>query len=227
MNRAQETSNLSKKAWKLREDGKPIPAIALWTQLISKYEAEDKWDEVVNTLIDISIAWKILGRQEKEPIYYKTALATLKCIRTISEKQNMPLRRDWDYYMGEVQIAAGKYKSAINSFNKFLKNPGLTPEEQANINTQIAFAKVKLGGKEGAINLLRESIDTLENPTREFVYQNKDVVAIWKTGAMLKLAQVLDDSVEAKKLAQKALNEAKQKGLGARVKQATGLLKEL
>ena len=44
---------------------------------------------------------------------------------------------------------------------------------------------------------------------------------------MLKLAQVLDDSVEAKKLAQKALNEAKQKGLGARVKQATGLLKEL
>lgn len=220
-------AKISNKAWVLREGGKPIPAIALWQQLYYQYETEEKWNEAINTLIDISIAWKILGGLEKEPLYYDISLQTLEHIRDISEKHKIPLRKDWDYHAGEVQIAAGNYENALDSFEKYLKAASLTPEEEANIKTQIGFAKARLGNKEEGARLLSECIKTLSNPQNENIHLGKDVNVIWKLGAMMKLARVIDDRSEARKLAQGVLKEAQEKNLGARAKQAQALLEEL
>ena len=165
-------------------------AHAIWTDMT-------KWGKAIDALIDISIAWKILGGLEKESVYYDTSLQTLERIREISERHNIPLRKDWDYYVGEVEIAAGNYQNAADSFGKYLKAVSLTSEEQANVKTQIGLAKAMLGDKEEGVKLLRECIETLSNPQNENIHLGKDVNVIWKTGAMMKLARVLDDRSEA------------------------------
>ena len=129
--------------------------------------------------------------------------------------------------MGNAQIVVGDYQGGIESFVSYLEAAELNPEERANVNVKIGLARAVVGQKDEGIKLLKESIEALENPTSKNVYQEKDVNAIWKLGAMMKLARVLDDRSEAKRLVQDALRGAKEKNLGARVKQAQALLDEL
>jgi tetratricopeptide (TPR) repeat protein len=217
--------DISKKAWGLREDGKPIEAIALWLPLIFENETRGNWENVVDLLIDTSIAWKIHGRQTGNSAFFSTSLGTLYRAKEIAKEHNIPLRKDWDYYLGEVLIAKGDFGDAVKSFSKYLRIASLTPEQEANIKTQIGYAKCMLGEKKEGIALLKESIQVLENPTQEFVHEGKDVIAIWLTGAMIKLAKVLEDKAESKRILKNALSIAKKKNLGAREKQIENLLK--
>ena len=129
--------------------------------------------------------------------------------------------------MGKTQIVTQDYQGAVGSLEAYLKTVETSAENRANVNAQIGFAKAMLEDKEEGIKLLKESIEALENPDTKNVYQGKDVNAIWKLGAMMKLARVLDDRAEAKQLIQDALKEAKEKNLGARTRQAEALLDEL
>jgi hypothetical protein len=216
----------SQKAWKLREEGKVIEALAIWNEVYFEYLEDKNWERAISVLIDISICWKILGDVKKKKQYYKTAAVILKHIRHLAEKQNIPLRNDYDYHMAGVQSAAGEYHNAISSYEHYLAKIK-TPEEEANIKAAIGFAKAKGNSKKEGIQMLRESIALFEESTKRNEFQGKDVFKIWKLGAMLKLAQVLDNKKEAKALAEKALAEATEKGLGARAKQAKALLENL
>lgn len=219
-------SEISERAWLLREEkGETELAMALWWGLYGGYTQDKNWPKAINTLIDISIAYR--GTVNKEPLYAQFSLTTIKLAKQISEDYGVPLRQDFDYQMGKTQIVTQDYQGAVGSLEAYLKTVETSAENRANVNAQIGFAKAMLGDKDEGTRLLKESIETLENPASKNVYQGKDVSAIWKLGAMMKLARVLDDHAEAIHLVQGALNEAKEKDLGARTRQAEALLNEL
>jgi tetratricopeptide (TPR) repeat protein len=218
---------LENKAWMLRESGNPIDAIGLLLPLVFKYQDKANWQKVIDLLFEISISWKIHGRQTNNPIFYETSLQTLKHTKALAYKHNIELRNDWYSYVGEVQIAKGDFKDAIESFTKYEQLANLSEEEKANNDTQIGFAYAQLGEKGKGIEILRQSKDVLSHPQSEFIHEGMDVHAIWATGAMLKLAQVMDNKEEAKRLLEDALSIAKEKGLGAREIQINDLLKKI
>ena len=219
-------SEISNRAWLLREEKEEAElAMALWWGLYTGYALEENWPKAIDSLVDISIAYR--GAVNKEPLYAENALTTITLAKQISENHDVPPRKDFGYHMGNAQIVVGDYQGAIESFVSYSEVAELNPEERANVNAKIGLAKAKLGDKEEGIRLLKESITILENPSIENVYQGRDVNTIWKLGAMMKLARVTDDRTEAIKLVQEALDEAKEKNLGARVKQAQALLEEL
>ncbi|MCH7641484.1 hypothetical protein IID22_04780 [Patescibacteria group bacterium] len=219
-------SEISERAWLLREEkGDSELALTLWWGLYAGYQLEKNWPKAIDALVDISIAYR--GAVNKEPLYTENALITIKLAKQISENHGVPPRKDFGYHMGNAQIVVGDYQGGIESFVSYLEAAELNPEERANVNVKIGLARAVVGQKDEGIKLLKESIEALENPTSKNVYQEKDVNAIWKLGAMMKLARVLDDRSEAKRLVQDALRGAKEKNLGARVKQAQALLDEL
>ena len=217
-------TDIENKAWKLRESGNPVDALGLLLPLIFKYQGDANWQKVIDLCFETSIAWRIYGRQVNNPIFYETSLQTLTYTKFLAQKYNIDLRKDWNSYLGEVQIAQGDFKGAIESFTRYGEIANLSSAEKANNDTQIGFAYTQLGNKEKGIEILRKAITALSNPENEFIHEGVDVHAIWATGAMLKLAQVVDDKEEAKKLLEDALDIAKEKGLGAREKQINGLM---
>jgi len=216
----------SKKAWKLREAGKPFEAMAIWEQLYYTYEEEENWERVISTLIDIAICWKIKGEISGKNVFLEAALATLHNIKHIAEREHIDLRNDYDYHLAGVETALGSYEKAITSYEHYLST-SKTPEEEANILAHVGFAKASHGQKEEGIKMLRESLEMFTKSQKENNFAGKDVFRIWKLGAKLRLAQIVDDKDEARKLLQEVLDEAKEKKLGARRKQAETLLKQL
>jgi tetratricopeptide (TPR) repeat protein len=219
-------TEISQKAWKLREEGKILEALAIWQKLYYTYVEDKNWERAISTLIDITICWKIKGEISQERIYFETALATLHHIKYISEKENTPLRPDFDYHLAGIQTVLGVYEQAIASYEHYLST-SKTPEEEANVLAHAGYATALHGQKEEGIATLRKALEIFENSQKENEFQGKDVFRIWKLGTMLKLANVLDDKKEARELAEKAFKEAKEKGLGARRKQAKALLEKL
>ena len=216
--------NRIQEAWRYREEGKPLLSIGILTEVINEQIGNQEWQKTIDTAIDLHISWKNLGQDEDNPTYLTTALSFLNTIKEISDKNSLPLRNDWHYYMGGLQIDLELYQESITNYESYLNTEKLSPEQIANVNAHVGFAKVKLGNKEEGISLLKESIKILEKPTQEYIHQGKDVNVIWKTGAKGLLAMVLEDRDESKKLIQEVIDETKEKGLGARQKQAETLL---
>jgi tetratricopeptide (TPR) repeat protein len=216
----------SQKAWKLREAGKPFEAMAIWQQLYYSYLEEQNWERAISTLIDIAICWKIKGEISGKRVFLEAALATLKNIKHIAKREHIDLRNDYDYHLAGIETALGSYEKAIASYEHYLST-SKTPEEEANILAHVGFAKAQHGQKEEGIEILRKSIEMFSESQKENNFQGKDVFRIWKLGAKLRLAQLLDDEKEARELLEDVLKEAKEKNLGARRKQAETLLKNL
>lgn len=124
-----------------------------------------------------------------------------------------------------MQIDQAQYKTAIPFFEEYLTKNSLPPETIAEVGACIGFAQAKSGNNEG-IQTIHDSIQALENIDPQTI-QNKDIILIKKLGAQLKLAQVIEDREEAIRLVEQVKQEAEENGLGARVKQAGALLKEL
>lgn len=229
-----ERPEVSKKAWQLREDGEPKAAVEIWSTLEKEAEKSKNWEEAIVCLTDIAIAYRIIGKEEQSPSSFKSALLKLKRAKFLSEKYNIPLLPDFDYQMGETFSALGQYKEAITSLETYLQVEGLTPEIEANTYAKIGYCLGKSGPPGGeaskkakGIKILEDAIWALEHTTGKFVFENKDVVAIWKTGAKLNLAEVLEDKDRAKQLVQEVLQETQEKNLGARAQEAKRLLEKL
>lgn len=217
----ESKQKISQKAWLLRESGKPNFAIAIWTQNLFDYETENDWKGVTNTLLDIAISYKILWDTTRNDVYQKTALKTLKYLKFVSLKNKLPLRKEYFICLGNIMVDQKKYDKALENYAacvSFLK----TKEESANNDAHFGFALAKIGNKKG-IPLLLKSISVLDKSASKNVFQNKEVTTIWKLGAMLKLAEITNDI----KLVQTVIKEAKDKNLGARLKQAENLLKQI
>jgi len=226
MNPMDNRLELSQKAWKLRESGKLMESMAIWQELYYAYVQEQNWERAISTLIDIAICWKIKGEISGKKLFFETALATLKNIKHIAEREHIDLRNDYDYHLAGVETALGAYEKAIASYEHYLST-SKTPEEEANILAHVGFAKASHGQKEEGIEILKKAIEMFLESQKENNFQGKDVFRIWKLGAKLRLAQLLDDKKEARELLEEVLEEAKEKNLGARRKQAETLLKNL
>lgn len=219
-------TELSQKAWKLREEGKPVVAMAIWMQLYYGYAQEHDWDKVIDILIDIAISWKILSEIKNKKEYAQTALSTLHHIKHIADSEDILLRGDFAYHLAGIQTAAGEYQTAIESYEHYFSQ-GNTPEEEANVKAHVAFARAKLGEVKEGVKELKEAIEVFEKSDHDHTFQDKDTYCIWKLGAKLRLAQLLENKKEKKALIEEVLTEAKEKKLGARKKQAETLLKSL
>lgn len=216
----------SKKAWELREEGKAVEALAMWQKLYFRYVEEKNWERAISTLIDITICWKIKGELSGKKIFFETALSTLHHIKHLAHTNDVPLRPDYDYHLAGIETALGKYERAITSYEHYLSTAKL-PEEEANILAHAGYARALHGQKKEGIASLRKALEMFSESQKKNEFQWKDVFRIWKLGAMLKLAEILDSTNEARELAEKALTEAREKGLGARAKQAQKLLERL
>ncbi len=219
----------SKKAWTLREDGKILEAMAIWQKLYYTYLEQENWERAISTLIDITICWKIKGEISGERTFFETGLATLEHIKYLAEKYDIPLRPDYDYHLAGIETDLGVYEKAIASYEHYLAT-SKSLQEEANILAHVGFAKAQHGQKEEGIATLRKAVEMFEESQKENNFEGKDVFRIWKLGAMLKLAELLalsDSRSEAKELAKEALTQAREKGLGARAKQAKALLEKL
>lgn len=218
---------ISRKAWTLRENGDVEEALILWMQNYFTYTEKGGWNNVINTLFDMSIAWKILGGLKEKKEYFRVSLNALEHARFISDMYSIPLRDDWYFYKGEVQVAAGDYSEAIRNYEMRLSFV-TTENERANMNAHIGFAKAMTGDRKEGIRMIKNAIAYFEQ-TEDDTFQDKSIRDIWKTGALLKLAQVLmdDDRTKAQDIVVKVLQEAQEKGLGARVKQAENLITKI
>lgn len=223
----KDQPEIAKKAWIARENGYPILAIALWTQLMRELEISGQWEKVINYLVDISIAWKNYAYEAENPDYALASLETLEYAKFLSEKYQIPLRKDWDLLVGKVEVDCQNYSDAISKMEHYLEVTELRPEEKADIESQIGFAKFQAGDKKKGVQLLQESLNDLEHISEDVTYQNKSLVDIKKTGAKLRLARVLNDKEKSERLVQEVLKEAQEKRLGARAKEAEIFLKKL
>jgi hypothetical protein len=217
-------TELSQRAWKLREDGKPIQAIAIWQSLYYGYAEEKDWDKVIDVLLDIAISWKIISEIKNKKDYAETALKTLHHIKYIADTEDVLLRSDYAYHLAGIQTAAGEYVTAIESYEHYFAHEQ-TQEEEANVKAHVGFARAKIGEKTEGIQMLREAIDVFEKSEHAHDNMQSDTYCIWKLGAKLRLAQLFENKEEAKELVEDVLKEAKEKNLGARRKQAETLLK--
>lgn len=216
----------SEEAWNLRENGDITPAIAIWMGLYYQFIQDGNWDRAISTLIDIAISWKILGEVTGDKTYFTTALQTLHFIQWSAKKENVPLRNDFNYHLAGVQSANGMYEEAIASYERYLSTTK-TPYEEANIKAHVGFARANAGKKEGGIQDLKDSLQMFEEAEKSPDVPKKDIFQIWRLGAKLRLAQLIENTEEKKKLLEEVLTEAKEKGFKAREKQAEALLKDL
>jgi tetratricopeptide (TPR) repeat protein len=219
-------TEIAQNAWSLREEGNPIEAMALWQNLYYEYINDKNWERAISSLIDIAICWKMQAEITGNASYFETSRATLYHIKHLADLNDIPLRNDYHYHLAGVETAVGDYEKAITSYEHYLAT-SKTPEEEANILAHVGYAKAQHGKKEEGIKELRKSIEQFEEAQKVNNFQGKNVFLIWKLGAMLRLAEVLEDKDEARELTERVLGIAKEKGLGARAKQAEKLLSGL
>ena len=76
--------SLQNQAWKLREEGKPIDSLAINYSVYHQQAIENDWPAASNTLIDISIAWSVLGRETGNPLHFRAAYDSVASVGTSS-----------------------------------------------------------------------------------------------------------------------------------------------
>lgn len=213
------------KAWELREEGRPIEAMAIWQGVYYSYVADKNWERAISSLIDIAICWKIQGEITGKKIYFESAHATLLHIKHVAQTNSVELRNDYSYHLAGVETALGIYENAIANYEVYLSS-SKTQEEEANILAHVGFAKAQHGQKEEGIDLLRKSLGMFAEAEERSHFENKRIFRIWKVGAMIRLAQLLEVT-EAKEILIRALEESREYKLGSRAKQAEKLLEKL
>lgn len=215
-------------AWKHREEGEPIKALAINHGLLQEYESESNWAMAINVLVDISIAWSVLGGEAGDKLYFQAAVGAIRHTKYLSDTHKVPLRQDYNFYLGRALESTGDYKDSEQALREYLGSEGgnLSKADVAEVEAHLGKVLILGGRGEEGMSLLKKSVETLEGMP-ESVHQGKDLVAIKRTGAKLKLASVVEDKSEAKRLVEEVVKEAEEKGLGAREKEASVLLEGL
>lgn len=218
-----------KTAWIYREEGQPSKALAINYGLLYECEADEDWLEAIDIVVDISLAWSVLGRETEEHLYFKAAHDTIEYAKKLSEIHSVPLREDYNFHLGRVLEDVGKYSEAVEALESYLEleKANLTSDRIAEIEARLGHILVMNGEKDRGTKLLRNSVRTLEQEPEVISTQGKDLTAIKRTGAKIKLASVLDNKNEARQILQEVIEESKSKGLGARLNETTRLLKKL
>lgn len=227
MNNKIDYKKLGDKAWRYREGGKPLKAIAILNNAVQSALIKEDWKVLINLLFDYSICWKILAKQnDEDKDFYNTSIQSLYFAKQVAEKYNIELRKDYSEYLAEVLTSAGEYEKAIQEYKKFLKdNKELSKEKKYNTQAHIGYCEAKIGNKQG-LDKIKTATDGLEKSKEKNTHLDKHVTLIWLTGALMKYAEVLKDKTESKQILQKALKIAKQNNLEAREKQINTLLKK-
>lgn len=219
--------SVNKSAWQEREDGNSIEAIALWQKDIYKFLANDNWEGVLNTYVDISVAWKNLAKQSQNSIFYDIALETLKYCENLTLKHNLTVRHDLNRYMADTYLAAEIFDQAQEYYKRYLQSEkNLNDREKANINSHLGYIKSKTVNKEEGISMMKKAIKDLCNST-DIIYQDKNIALIWQTGGMLRLAEILEEKSKKEEILNQALKIAKDNNLGARYKEIKRSLDQL
>jgi len=213
------------RAWQLREDGRQQEAIAILISTFVEQMAGENYKAAVDTLVDMSLSYKSLSRGTGKDIYAQTAYDILIFGEQILTGEQKEIRKDLGYYIGTAAVAIGSYKEGTTRMERAIRsNPWWTPEKRAYISSHIGFATAKMGEHDKGEKIIRDSLEVLTKTKNENVSQGKNIMAVWRTGVKLELAQVTDDKKEADRLLQEALNEAKTENLGARVREVKNLI---
>jgi len=80
-----DTKSKQDKAWKYREGGEPMKALAINYGLFYEYEAAEEWEKAINVLVDISISWSVLGRENGDKLYFQAAVDAIRYVKSVSE----------------------------------------------------------------------------------------------------------------------------------------------
>lgn len=217
-------------AWKYREEGEPMKSLAINYGLLQGYEVEGNWEMVINVLVDVSITWSVLGRDTGEKLYFQAAVDTIRHTKHLSDTHKVPLRADYNFYLGRGLSDTEEYQESAGVLQEYLgqESNNLSEDQVAETEAHLGKALVNSGNKDEGVKMLRKSVDTLSGlPDGTSTHQGKDLTAIKRTGAKLKLASVTDDKTETRKLVEEVVKESEEKGLGAREKEAKLILKSL
>ncbi|MGD9129116.1 MAG: hypothetical protein PVJ09_01330 [Candidatus Woesebacteria bacterium] len=224
-----DLSSKQKQAWILREEGEAAKSLAINYGIYYQQETDKDWQSAINTLVDISLSWSVLAKQTGESLYFEAALSSVLQAKKIADFHRLPLRKDFNFHLGRALKNVGQYEQALQALNRFVdeEQDNLTKAELAEAKSQLAFALVKTGKKNEGLKLLHQNVGTLINCPAEISTQGKDLTAIRKAGAQIKLAQVIENKTEAKEILRKVIQETKEKGLGARTAEAEKLLESI
>lgn len=223
----QDAQRITEEAWLARETGDPLRAITLLEENVEYHTSQEDWFGVVNARVDQIIAWKNYAKQVNDPTYFETALSVIKIVEHLVEEKGLPLRSDWEFLVASVELDAGRYKEAAEKLEHYLSTADLPQARRGEILTHLGFATVMLGSKDSGIAQIKEGIGLIDKSTDEFINAGKNVHAIWKSGALMRWAHVLDDPEEKRNLLDQALKIAEENGLEAREREAKKALNEI
>lgn len=194
--------NIHAKAAHLREEGKSIEALSLYSQALAAYQEEGDALGFAEALADECITLRHLyeSTEDKKWLILAKHLgeAAVEIAKASNDKKalSLPLLQ-----LGNVQESLREYEEAVRSFQEASDNfIDDRPSFLASIKAHLAYAEYKNGDRSAKERLLR-AIKDLE--ASEEVKYNKDV---WVSGAYMSAAEMLKDETpdEAREYLDKA-----------------------
>jgi tetratricopeptide (TPR) repeat protein len=221
-----KTKTMIDKAWKARENGDPVLAIAILYPLFYEQYVKGKYLKSVNILGDIATSYRVLAGQTKIQQYITTAYETITFAESVAKEKNIDLSPEWNFFVANCLMDLKKYKEAIDKYENFLSKQEWSRSKRMEVQASIGLANYYLGNVKEANKMVNESVAYLKTAASKN-HLDKNLTLIWLTGAMIKQAEIQNSTVGRKKILQEALEIAKLNNLGARERQLESTIKGL
>lgn len=215
----------SNKAWRYREEGENVTAIAIWWQMYREALENKNYSDAIDLLFDISVAWRNEGKKVDRQELVKASISTLKMAEYWAKTGGFEIREDFDYYLANALMDAGKYTEAAFHYKR-AQQFETDPEMRMDIDSKMGYAYAKGGHIKAGLPIMRHAFEYLRS-RKDTYHEDKSLTAIKLTGAATRLAEFTIDSQEKIKLLTGARDLAEAKGLGPRKKEVEKLLNKL
>lgn len=215
----------SNEAWCWRENGDNITAIAIWWQMYEESINSSNYSDAIDLLFDISVAWRNEGKTKYNIEYINASISTLKMAEYWAKVSNSKIRNDYDYYLANTLMDAGRYTEAAARYKKVQKAIP-DPEQRSEIESKIGYAYAKTGSVQAGIKMMKSEFEFLRS-RKDTYHEGISLTAIKLTGAAIRLAEFTENPEEKRRLLEGARGVAEVKGLKSRKMEIEKLLEEL
>lgn len=188
----------------LREEEKYSEALDLYPKVIAEYQKINNYLGEIEAMGGMTLTYKHLYLRTKDETYLKSAMdLCLQSLKIANAHNINDIFHRLYFRLGEIQMIAGSFDKAIESYEKSLSLWDDENAEKGHVTYHLGDAEYAAGKMEKGIAHVREGISMIakyEQETDSFLFH------VWLSGGYMTLAKLLKitDPIEAKSFLAKA-----------------------
>lgn len=193
-----DTKELHQQAEDLREQDKLLEALKLYEEVIYKYQQENNYSGIVETLGGRCLTYKHLFLLKNDFVFLNLAYYSAKSSLKIAKHYKIIDKIYRCYFrLGEMEMLKKNYLKAQNYYQKALSKYPKEESEKGDFQYHLGEAQYLNGDMETGLKNILSGLDLIRN----YSFQSDPfLIHVWESGCLMKLFTFTKDK--------KYLNEA-------------------